>query len=267
VAQHNELDLGMFERGRFSPIINFPPKELAHKRAHEFRRIAMSRTLSNNLVCSMLTAMCLTMPPQATACNTLPAMQVSSSAEINNFIRTRKVQLLTFTGYSGAGYEDENAMLAEAARILANFSPATTMINIGATAEGIGAVYALAKSQGFTTTGIVSTLAGDEKLALSPCVDHVFYIQDSTWGGRLADSDELSPTSAAIVANSAAMFGIGGGEIARDEMLAARQAGKPVTFIPAEMNRQLAREKARSKGQPEPTDFSGAAHAALASPR
>jgi hypothetical protein len=188
----------------------------------------------------------------------------STSAGIKTFIREKKRSAVTFTGYSGAGYEDEAAMLAQAERLLAAYRPARVMINIGATAEGIGAVYELAKRKGFTTMGIVSVLARDEKVPLSPCVDYVFYIKDSTWGGRLPGSEKLAPTSAAIVANSAAMVGIGGGEIARDEMLAARKAGKPVTFIPADMNHQLARAKAQKKGLPEPTDFSGPAHAALA---
>jgi hypothetical protein len=65
------------------------------------------------------------------------------------------------------------------------------------------------------------------------------------------------------VRNSDALVGIGGGEIARDELLAARRAGKPVTFIPADMNHKLAREKARLKGLPEPKEFGGAAAAAL----
>jgi hypothetical protein len=43
-------------------------------------------------------------------------------------------------------------------------------------------------------------------------------------------------------------------------MLAARNAGKPVTFIPADMNHRIAREKALKKGEPEPIDFRGAAH-------
>jgi len=73
----------------------------------------------------------------------------------------------------------------------------------------------------------------------------------------------LSPTSSAIVRNSDALVGIGGGEVARDELLAARRAGKPVTFIPADMNHKLAREKARLKGLPEPKEFGGAAAAAL----
>jgi hypothetical protein len=67
-----------------------------------------------------------------------------------------------------------------------------------------------------------------------------------------------------MVRSSAALVGICGGEIARDELLAARRAGKPVTFLPADMNHQLAREKASRKGQSEPREFGGAAAAVLA---
>jgi hypothetical protein len=91
----------------------------------------------------------------------------------------------------------------------------------------------------------------------------VFFVPDSTWGGELPQGRGLSPTSSAIVRSSDALVGIGGSEVARDELLAARRAGKPVTFIPADMNHQLAHEQARRRGQPEPTEFGGAA-AALA---
>jgi hypothetical protein len=103
-------------------------------------------------------------------------------------------------------------------------------------------------------------------VALSPCVDHVFFVPDTLWGGRLPGSDGLAPTSEAIVAVSDIFFAIGGGEIARDELLAARRAGKPVHFVPADFDHRIARERARQRGQPEPADFRGAAHTALALP-
>jgi len=76
---------------------------------------------------------------------------------------------------------------------------ANTLINIGATAEGISAVYDIAKLKGFTTMGIVSTLARDERVALSQCVDYVFFVKDRTWGEQIPGTNHLSPTSAAIV--------------------------------------------------------------------
>lgn len=212
-----------------------------------------------------LIACCLAVTPgAANACDGPREEQEATAASIEAFMRGRQMTVLTFAGYSGAQYEDPKAMMKEASRVLDGQDPAKTLINIGATEVGIGAVYELAKQRGFTTMGIVSTLARDEHAPLSPCVDYVFYVKDSHWGGKVPGTDELSPTSVAMVESSALFVAIGGGETARDEMLAARQAGKPVTFIPADMNHKIAREKAQKKGRPEPTDFRGAVHAALA---
>ncbi|MET0657420.1 MAG: hypothetical protein ABW110_04590, partial [Steroidobacteraceae bacterium] len=126
-------------------------------------------------------------------------------------------------------------------------------------------VYALAKKKGFMTSGIVSTQARDQKVALSPCVDFVFYVQDSSWGGYLPGTKSLSPTSDAMVTSSDSLIAIGGGDVARDELLAAKELHKDVTFIPADMNHRAAREKAAKKGLPEPQDFRGSAHLPLLS--
>jgi hypothetical protein len=213
---------------------------------------------------AVLCAACAAAPGAVDVCDGPRETREATLESIQDFAQGRKMTVLTFAGYSGSQYQDPAAMLKQASRILDGQDPAKTLINIGATEVGIGAVYELAKQKGFTTLGIVSTLARDEKVPLSSCVDYVFYVQDSTWGGQVPETGNLSPTSAAIVAVSSSFVAIGGGDVARDEMLAARQAGKPVTFIPADMNHEIAREKARKKGQPEPTDFRGSAHPALA---
>ncbi len=200
----------------------------------------------------------------APACDGPKTLREASQPEIAAFVQGQRRSVLTFTGYSGAGYERPDALRERAAAILAGEQPAATLVNIGATAEGIGAVYEVAKRQGFTTIGIVSTQARDQQVPLSKCVDHVFFVKDATWGGRLADGAALSPTSAAIVGVSTAFVGIGGGDVTRDELLAARQAGKPVTFVAADMNHALAIEKAKKAGRPAPTQFQGSAHDALA---
>ena len=92
--------------------------------------------------------------------------------------------------------------------------------------QGIGAVYDLAKRQGFLTSGIVSTQAKESKAALSPQVDIVFYVKDDTWGGLLPGTERLSSTSTAMVENSDVIVAIGGGEVARDELIAAKRLGK-----------------------------------------
>lgn len=199
----------------------------------------------------------------ASACDSTTEIYEATSASVRTFVKHKGMTVLTFAGYSGALYEDSSAMLEHASRVLDGQRPEKVLINIGATAEGIGEVYEVAKRKGFTTIGIVSSLARDEHVPLSPCADHVFFIKDNSWGGRLPQSTRLSPTSAPIVANGASFVAIGGGDIARDEMLAARKAGKRVTFVPADMNHRIAREKALKRGLPEPMDFKGSAHSAL----
>ena len=61
----------------------------------------------------------------------------------------RHKTVLTFLGYSGAEYESPARMLADAAAVLAGQDPSRVIVNIGATADGIGAVYALARQRGF----------------------------------------------------------------------------------------------------------------------
>jgi hypothetical protein len=191
------------------------------------------------------------------------AVKSATIQDIQAFFKGKQKTVLTFVGYSGAGYEDEASMRKEAERILGEFDPAKTIVNIGATPEGIGAVYEIARAKGFVTTGVVSSQARKYNAKLSSYVDHVFYVEDATWGGFVSGTKELSPTSKAMVENSDIIIGIGGGEVARDELVVAKQLGKKVRFIPADMNHQKARESARKKKLPEPTDFRGAANSAF----
>jgi hypothetical protein len=62
-----------------------------------------------------------------------------------------------------------------------------------------------------------------------------------------------------MVENSDVIVAIGGGEVSRDELIAAKRMDKKVQFIPADMNHEVVREAARKRGQLAPTDFRGAA--------
>ncbi|MEO7852878.1 MAG: hypothetical protein ABIR94_11590 [Rubrivivax sp.] len=192
---------------------------------------------------------------------------MATSAEIGAFLRARGKRVLTFAGYSASGYQDPAAMLGAAAQVLAGHSPGCTWINIGATEAGIGAVYPLARQLGFATLGIVSSLAREQALALSPSVDRVFFVADSHWGGCLPGSTQLSPTSAALVEHSDELVAIGGNRVAADELMAACAAGKAVRFMAADMDHRLAVQRAARRGEPAPTDFRGAADAAWAARR
>ena len=195
----------------------------------------------------------------ATGNASMQDIKISTAADISAFFDQQDKTVLTFSGYSGAGYEDPEAMLQHARSALETFDPQKTIVNIGATKQGIGAVYQLAREMGFTTAGIVSILARKNNVEFSPYVDYIFLVEDDSWGGLVGDSGQLSPTSAAIVSVSDIIVGIGGGIIGGEEMAAARQQGKTVRFFPADMNHRMAIEKAKRKGLAIPDEFAGAA--------
>ena len=199
----------------------------------------------------------------AYSCDIKTIVKQATVSEIKSHFESTNKQVLTFTGYSGAGYEDQVKMLTQAQQTLDDYDPALTIVNIGATPEGIGAVYELAMASGFQTTGIVSTQAKKYDAALAKCVQQVFYVEDETWGGFLNDSKLLSPTSDAMVSVSDIVVAIGGGEVGRDELLAALSQGKYVRFVSAQMNHQIAKEKAIKKGLTPPTQFEGATAQAI----
>jgi hypothetical protein len=110
---------------------------------------------------------------------------------------------------------------------------------------------------GFETAGIVTSLALEYPEGISDTVDHVCFVLDQRWGGNLPNSDELSPTSKAMVECSDILVGIGGGGISEAEMLAGKAQGKPVHFYPAEMNHARAVNYAKRMGMPPPESFWG----------
>ena len=191
---------------------------------------------------------------------------LATQREILDFFQQRKragQQVITFVGYSGTGYEDRRNLRSCIIAILNRFDPKQTIVNIGVTPDGIGRAYEIAKKKGFTTTGIVSKLAMDYGAEVSPFVDHGFFVRDKTWGGYV-DGTRLSPTSKLMVTVSDHMFAIGGGDVARDEMLEAERR-IPVEFFAADMNHKKAISKAKKQGQRKPTKASlkGAVHEAF----
>lgn len=192
--------------------------------------------------------------------------------------RAQAKHVYTFFGYSGAGYEDVNGMLTLARQELEKI-PADErgdwVVNIGATADGIGAVYGLAQELGFKTSGVVSSLG---KKYMSPettlAVDYIFIVEDPTWGGypsgvKDGTYDDLSPTSKAMVGVSDRLLGIGGGDVTGAELQAAFKLDKNAAFVEAESSRAVALKKWKKKAAdmeakgevapPEPSDFSSAA--------
>ena len=184
-------------------------------------------------------------------------------SETKSFFESLGKKVVTLIGYS-MDYQDRETMLQKVESVLSEYDPDKTVINIGGTKGGIGAAYPIAKSRGFRTTAIVSTCAVEWLDDISPSVDHICFVADSQWGGKLPDSDQLSPTSQAMVGCSDVFIGIGGGMISRDEMLSARDHGKPVHFFPAERNHQYMIRRAQKRNLDPPESFWGEAHEAFA---
>ena len=141
------------------------------------RRAIVCRHAVATLLASLLVATTAQGGPSCTPPSTI---REAGPREVRAFFARQHRRVLTFVGYSGAGYEDGPGMLAAAERVLDAYDPKRTIVTIGATADGIGAVYEVAKTKGFRTAGIVSTQAKEHGVALSPCVDFVFYVKDDT---------------------------------------------------------------------------------------
>jgi len=171
-----------------------------------------------------------------------------------------RARIVTFTGFSGTGYEDEALLRDLILEELEAFSPADTLVCAGATPEGIGVVYTLALHKGFRTAGIVSSLARAQGAKYSNECEVVFEVEDKGWGGK-QENGRLAPTSQATVDASDVMIGIGGGAIARDELEEARARGKNVRFHRMDMNHALATQKAADSGHDAPSSFGGEAQA------
>jgi hypothetical protein len=158
---------------------------------------------------------------------------VKSSAEVLDGYRNSGRKIVTFVGYSGKGYKNPAKMLQIAIRHMSMLDPDKYIVNIGVTPQGIGKIYSHAKAMGFQTMGIVSHLV---KPYLDDCkhVDSAFLVEDDTWGGYSKHGKGLNPTSKVIVESSDLIIGIGGGTIAKAELLTARKSGVKTYYYPVE---------------------------------
>ncbi|WP_321960044.1 hypothetical protein [Paraburkholderia sp. J7] len=172
-------------------------------------------------------------------------------------IRDLGRRIVTFSGFSSNGYEDQSDVQRIICEVLDKLDPRTDIVCSGATRMGIGAVYALASSRGFESLGIVSTRARKEHVPFADDVDIVYVIEDESWGGYIDKRGTPSPTSRVMVDVSDMLVFIGGGDIARDEYDYAKRRRKAVEFFVADANHAAAIDQARRRGEPAPTDFRG----------
>lgn len=190
----------------------------------------------------------------------LPAKLPTPVPEVIDFFKRQQKTVLTLVGYSGAGYHRPEKVRDQVVAVFGQYDPSRTIVNIGVTEDGIGQAYGWAKSSGFTTSGVVSSAVLQCDAKLSPGCDYPFIVEDATWGGYAGG--QLSPVSETMVSVSDFMLGVGGGDIARDELLEMEKRGKPLLFIEADMDHLRALTKAWCNGllTPKSADYRGSAH-------
>ncbi len=181
-----------------------------------------------------------------------------SAEEVIRQIKALNKKVVALFGYSALDYEDKPAALAAVKELLSSLDPKEWIVNIGATEDGIGAAYEVARSLGFETIGIVSTQALSYSGQFSPFVQKIYIVNDLNWGGHVPGTTIVAPTTKAYLATSDRIAAFGGGYNTAVTLEEAMKIGTPVSYLPFDMNHAKAEEEARGTE----IDFKGAAHTA-----
>jgi len=178
--------------------------------------------------------------------------------EVIREVKALGKQIYTLFGYSALEYEDQDMVFAHIEEDLKKLDPAEWIINIGATKDGIGGAYRIAKELGFKTIGIVSTQALSYSGNFSPYVDMIYIVNDVNWGGYLPGTDQLTEATKAYLGTSDVIAAYGGGENTAVTLREAKKLDIMLSYTPADMNHGKALKQSRGK----PVDFRGVAYAA-----
>jgi hypothetical protein len=190
---------------------------------------------------------------------------VEEPEAIQRFFASLCKHVLYVAGYGELGYEDEGRLRGIARHVLGSWNRdeilvhAGTLLRVGGP-DGVAEIYGIARELGIETSGIHPSVAMDfaETHRVSLDCDHVFFVEDATWGGFLDGSDEPSPTLRLHLLVSDELVAIGGGKHAADELRAFAALGKRVRYFPAEMNYAFTRGWTKRAGVSIP-DMRGAA--------
>jgi hypothetical protein len=182
------------------------------------------------------------------------AREITPVPRILSFFAACRKRVISFAGFAELGYEDLSIVDRVATEILDPHLPNHLLVNSGTLLrvggeDGIAKIYELAKHRGIETCGIHPSVALEfaDTHHVSPYVDHVFFVNDSTWGGLLPGGSP-SPTLSVILDISDELVMVGGGKHAADELLAFTMKRKSVRYFPAEMNRRVSNEWSRRSG-------------------
>jgi len=133
-------------------------------------------------------------------------------------------------GYSGLGYADYELVRRKLRGILSDLLAGqrdNILLVSGATAQGIGVVYEVAKEFRLPTLGIVSECAQPEDI--SCFCEQVFYVPDpdGTWEVKSSEGDSYVVEAG----RRGQMFYLGGGEVAVNEIVEAKSKGVTVNVF------------------------------------
>lgn len=192
--------------------------------------------------------------------------KVESASSICRSLASLSRHVIYFAGYGELGYEQEGSVRSVALQVLSQWSTDKVLVHSGTLMrlgghDGIAEVYRVARELGIETSGIHPSISMDfaDTHHVSPDCDHVFFVEDTTWGGFLDGSGELSPTLDLHLKVSDELVMIGGGKHAADELRAFLDFQKPVRYFPADMNHATTRQWAEQEGLAI-TDLRGRAH-------
>jgi len=187
---------------------------------------------------------------------------------VRRFFASRGKHVLSFAGFGELGYEQAGIVERVAEDALSRLPRESVMVQCGTLLrvggeDGIAGVFAVAHRLGIETAGIHPGVALEfaSTHRVSPHEDSVFFVHDDLWGGFVDHDGRPSATLALILEVSDELVAIGGGKHAADELRAFRRAGKPVRYVPAEMNRRAVGEWCARTGVERP-DVRGAAYEA-----
>lgn len=163
--------------------------------------------------------------------------------EVIEMITKRNKKVYTLFGYSALDYEDKDELINKLRSELETLSSAEYIICIGATEEGIGLGYKVAKDLGFETIGVVSTQALSYSGKFSDFVDMIYIVNDDLWGGFVPYSNKLAETTKTFLSISDTISAYGGGANTAITLEQADKLGIKTKFTPMQMSAEKAKKK------------------------
>lgn len=132
---------------------------------------------------------------------------------------------LVFAGFSGLGYNNKDYLKQyikdHLHRMIDIYGIDNLIVISGATKEGIGLVYDIAKELNLKTLGIVSEEAKKYPDSISSNCDYVIYIKDYNGTWKVVDENNQSYT--VFSAHGGNFYICGGGDIAVSELKEAQE--------------------------------------------